>query len=506
MTQRIDRRRFLLGAGAAALAVPVLRSLSPRTAFAQDPVPPKRLVVVMHGNGRIVGNGGGGGDWWSPGSASGALPSGAPSRMLAPLAEIRDEIVTVDGIDNVVRHASGDIDGHGTSGHSILRCSLDRAPSFDHVVGTRLRASSAMRASIVIPASATPEGVYFQDGRFAGEGGSDCYAVSGNPQQAIEQVFGPPSAGGGSEPPPERPSLRDRLTASRRSLLDGVVGELTSLRGRVDARDREQLDRHADFIRTLETRLGGGGPAMLARGCARPDETTAPHVYPSNWSEYVENGGRNSEWERGRQDPLTTPFQIETLVQSLACDVTRAACLVFQGDPAFTSEFPGGSPFESDDSFHSTIHGVPRIAESMSDAADCERGFLQWARMFTLLVERLAEIEDTDGSRLLDNTLVLWISELGYGSEHTNHNLPVVLAGLGTAFTKGRHIVERGKTTGDLYAHLLRLLGGSDATFGPTGTLGDLASARGVSALYPELGRPGAITRSTPLHGGPLSL
>jgi hypothetical protein len=318
-------------------------------------------------------------------------------------------------------------------------------------------------------------------------------------------VFGPPTESGG-EPAPARPSLRDRLTSSRRSLLDGVVGELGSIRARVDARDREQLDRHADFIRALETRLAGGGPMMLARGCARPDETLAPHVYPSDWSEYTENGGRNPEWERGRQDPITAPFQIETLVQALACDVTRVACFSFESDPAFTSEFPEGSPFESEDSFHGTIHGIPRIAESMSDATACERGFLAFGRMFTTLVERLAAIEDTDGSRLLDNTLVLWTSELGYGSEHTNFNLPVVLAGLGGAFAKGRHLVERGRTTGDLYAHVLRLLGGSDATFGETGTLCELADRRGVSDLYPELGRPGAISRSTPLHGGPLSL
>lgn len=501
-TMAFDRRRFLVGAGGACLALPMLRAFAPARAHAQAR-PPKRLVVVVHSNGRIAGNGRGGGDWWSPGPTSGPLPPAgmAPSRLLAPLAAIRDEIVTIDGIDNVVRHASGDGDGHATSTETVLTCRLSGSPSFDHVAGTRLRSGPGMRPSIVFPGSAYPVGTFFEPGRFYGEGGSAPFVVSGNPEMAIEEVFGAPAPG----PDPARPTLRQRLLSRRRSLLDGVARELMALRGRLDARDRAQLDRHAQFVEDVQARLGGGA-TVSAMGCTRPDRAAVPHVVPSTWDEFVMTG-RNPAWERGRQDPVTIPHQIENLVQALACDVTRSAALVFQSDPSFASEFPSGeTPFADDGSYHSTIHGIPRISESMAAALACERGFLFFARAFTSLVQRLAEIEDTDGSRVLDNTLVLWTSELGYGSEHTNFNLPVVLAGLGTAFAKGRHLVETGRTTGDLYAHLLRLLGGSDTTFGDTGTLGSLASARGASDLYPSAGRPDAIDAGTPLHGGPLSL
>ena len=46
-------------------------------------------------------------------------------------------------------------------------------------------------------------------------------------------------------------------------------------------------------------------------------------------------------------------------------------------------------------------------------ANDIVTGFQSDARKFTELVQRLAEIQDVDGSRLLDNTLVVWASDMG---------------------------------------------------------------------------------------------
>src|SRR5262245_30212149 len=106
MSSRIDRRRFLLGAGGVALALPMLEAFAPREGFANTATPPKRLLIVHHEHGRIVGNGKGDNvDWWSPGAKSGALPANgtAASKMLAALAPINDRIVTFDGIDDIIR-------------------------------------------------------------------------------------------------------------------------------------------------------------------------------------------------------------------------------------------------------------------------------------------------------------------------------------------------------------------------------------------------------------------
>jgi hypothetical protein len=105
---------------------------------------------------------------------------------------------------------------------------------------------------------------------------------------------------------------------------------------------------------------------------------------------------------------------------------------------------------------------------------------------------------------LLDNTLVLWVSEMGYGAVHADYNIPVVMAGLKAAFPKGqgRHVVCNRRSMGDLFAQVLRMYGGYDTTYGDTGTIGDYNSGN----LNEGVGWPGYITTSTPLHSGPLDL
>jgi len=296
----------------------------------------------------------------------------------------------------------------------------------------------------------------------------------------------------------------------RSSILDGVLDSLKSLRARVNADDRDRLDAHAEFVRTVETRLAGDTTGVqAAMSCERPDEASVPHVVPSNYEEYLALGGRSSEWERGAQDNVTVPHQIENLVMALACDITRVCVMPFQPDPTFAYAFSGTSPFSSTDSWHQEIHGANVIDSGNSTRAEnLHTAHKEMSKFFTLLVQRLAAVQDTDGSRLLDNTLVLWSSDLGYGSEHTVFNIPVVLAGLGSEFSKGqgRHVVEDRRTLGDLYAQMLRMLGGTDMTFGATGTLGSLASSKGVGDLLTEYGMSGHINQSTPLHMGTLDL
>ncbi|MBK8239136.1 MAG: DUF1552 domain-containing protein [Deltaproteobacteria bacterium] len=507
-----DRRRFLFGAGGAMLALPLLESLRPRLARGAGDAPPKRLLVVVHEQGRLVGNGAPD-DWWSPRATTGALPATgtAPSAMLAALASIRDEIVTVDGVDNLVRHASNMQDGHIPALVSALTCMpqfeqqwRSTGPSIDYVAGLRLRASAAMRASIVLPASATPYADYgYSPIQFYGPDGTDGTVMSGNPGEAVAQIFGPPVAD--PMPVPQPPTLRERMAARRVDLLSGVSQQLASLRARVSSRDRERLDRHAAFIEGTQALLGGGGPSQPTTTCTRPDESVMPTVVPVDYEQWTQTGNL-PEWSRGRSDALTWPFQLENAVQALACDVVRVAAIGFHSDPAWSSEFTQ-SPFEGDGALHNFVHGLQDSSNDPQGAGDVATGFQSYARKFSELVTRLAEIEDLDGSRLLDNTLVVWVSEMGYGSDHQAWNVPVVLAGMRSAFPngQGRHVVQPGRTMGDLWAHVLRMLGGDDTEFGATGTLGELAAAYGVGDLVLGAGRPG-LGASTPLHAGPLDL
>jgi hypothetical protein len=505
MSNAIDRRKFLLGAGGALLALPMLESLAPRRAFAQAAAPPKRLVVFMHPHGRVVGGQGTAGnipDMWSPGSTSGTLPA-TPSAHLAALAPIRSEIVTIDGIDNVVRHATSGSnagDGHYMPERTCLTCQPTKAdgsgggPSIDYVAGSRLRANAAMPVSVVIPADNDIADWMYTSNAFWGAGGTPPTILSVDPINVINSLFAnvaPPMSG-----PPPTPTLSDRLRQRRGSILDAVLGSFTSLRARVSKVDQARLDQHATFIRNLETAAATTSMAQPTSGCAPPNPATLPNYKAGDQS-------------RCRQDAITCPIMIEALAQAFACDVVRSTGFHFYNnyDPIFPSMFSGTSPFDTANNWHGAIHNTPQVTDT--EASDLNTAFQFFGKTFTQLVQRLASLTDTDGSRILDNTLVVWVSDLGYGAVHGCYNMPVVLAGMKSAFPKGqgRHVVmSKRASLGDLYAQVLRMLGGTDTTFGATGTLGSLSGQTTTDALMPDYGYPGYISPSTPLHSGPIDL
>lgn len=504
---RFDRRRFLAGASGL-LALPMLEALAPRGAFAQTAGAPKRLLIVHHQDGRLMGDGkmlnGAYNDWWSPSRATGPLPIGAPpSPMLAPLQAIRDEVVTVDGVDNLVRHCVDDGEGHLPAQKTVLTCRAlvngkVASPSFDYVMGQRLRANASMRASVIVPGTAADFAWRLGNTSvFFGANGSAPAIISPDPAAAINELFGAPSMG--MMPPTPTPTLRERMTKARPSVLDGVLGSFNSLRGQVNAADRARLDNHADFVRALEQRAaatgGDGGTMVATSGCGRPSESSVPSNASGNGGVYL----------RGERDGAMMPAIIENMVQAFACDVTRVQSLFFwqADDPVFPTQFAGTSPFQGSN-WHTVIHGVPRIAEQLADADKLKASYNFYASAYAQLVQRLAAVTDVDGSRLLDNTLVLWVSEMGYGAVHADYNIPVVLAGMRSAFSKGqgRHVVCNRRSMGDLLAQVTRMFGGTDQTYGDTGTIGDHTTGD----LHADAGFGGYVTRSTPLHAGPLDL
>jgi len=197
------------------------------------------------------------------------------------------------------------------------------------------------------------------------------------------------------------------------------------------------------------------------------------------------------------------PAILENVVQAFACDVTRVASLVFwQGDdPVFPTEFSGTSPFASAN-WHTVIHNSGNVFAQPTDAGNLATSYGLYTKTFANLVQRMANFIEVDGSRMLDNTLILWVSEMGYGSTHSAANLPVVMAGLKSAFPRGqgRHVTHSSRRSmGDLLAQVMRMYGGTDQTFGETGTLG-------AGFTNAALGWPGFINANTPLHLGPLDL
>jgi hypothetical protein len=123
-------------------------------------------------------------------------------------------------------------------------------------------------------------------------------------------------------------------------------------------------------------------------------------------------------------------------------------------------------------------HGLSHHGQSAAKLAELEKIDLQQMRHLRDLFVGLAAARGAEGARLLDETMVLYGSNLGDANVHNNTNLPILLAGGG--FQHAGHLAFdpiRNTPLCNLFVSMLQRLGVEAASFGSsTGTLSGLRS------------------------------
>ena len=84
---------------------------------------------------------------------------------------------------------------------------------------------------------------------------------------------------------------------------------------------------------------------------------------------------------------------------------------------------------------------------SNNDNPALKAGFLYYASVFNRLLDKMDSVVEPNGMTMLDNSLVLWISEFGTGQTHSVTNLPVVIAGGAQGKIKTNRYIARPTAT-----------------------------------------------------------
>ena len=119
--------------------------------------------------------------------------------------------------------------------------------------------------------------------------------------------------------------------------------------------------------------------------------------------------------------------------QVLACNLTRVATLSI--DPAGSGKMPWlmGEAKIHDDIAHGWRADDPESGRKVSRV---HRWYTQQVADFIAMLKAIPEGNGT----VYDNTIILWMNELGDPARHMNNNLPFVLAGGGGSYKKGRFL------------------------------------------------------------------
>jgi hypothetical protein len=231
-----------------------------------------------------------------------------------------------------------------------------------------------------------------------------------------------------------------RVVAQRRSVLDAVIGDYSSLASRVSARDRARLELHAESIRSIERRLGttqGTANALCKKPALPP---TIDFMSPANM-------------------PEVAKLQMDLLVMALACDITRVATMqIVRANNNFVYGFLG---------IPDPHHDLSHHGDSDTVANEKLTKINNWfAQQYAYLIQGLKSIPEGNGT-MLDNCALLWCNEQGKGNNHSRKSMPWVLAGkAGGSFRTGRYIKYNETPHNRLLVSLANAFGIETQTFG----------------------------------------
>jgi hypothetical protein len=423
---RISRRTVLRGAGVT-MALPWLESLQVFAATGQSQHP-KRFAVLFMGNGISP-------EHWSAEGQGAAMKL---SKTLAPLEPFKTKINVINGLFN--KRSTGQGIHPAQTGALLTGAPIQRGPllksgvSMDQVLAKKL-GEDTPQPSIVLACEQPVTGYHETNFSMAYSSHISWYNAESPvpnevyPSLAFDTLF------------ENRGSIRNT------SILDRVKEDAATLNGRISATDRTKLDEYMTGVREVERRVEG-----MRVNKARADASAQKLGKPALTMERPQNGLPEDLREHAR-------LMVDIIAMAFQTDKTRIASLILARDLSNLYY-----PFLNvSDGHHSASH------------SDTSEGYERITRFhlssFAQLVKRLDEMPEGEGT-VLDNSCVMFLSNLWSGTRHDNRRLPVVLAGgMGGALETGRVLDyydagDQNRKICSLYLSLMDRMGVSLETFG----------------------------------------
>ena len=436
---RITRRTILRGAGHVAIGLPFLEAmLKPGETHAQAAMVPTRFVVFYSPGGTLL-------DKWRP---TGTETQFTMSDMMAPLVPHQKDLLFVDGLNlSITEIGVGHPHSRGMAGvltgTELLpgkfvtgggSAGFANGPSVDQVIGGRIGKglkfqSLEFSAAWAISGRNLTDGAVAETSNAANEinfsGPNAPLSPYFNPQVAFDTVFkdvGAPTMAG------------DAARKRKIAILDTVQGEYKRVSAQLGSADKAKLEEHLQMIQQMEASLSS--PTMTGQGCTPP-------ARPANTAADVPTKGQ---------------LMTDLLVTSLACNLTRVATMQWGDSEA---KFPlNFAPLNLSDVHHGYQH------DSVYNPTALFQIYRWFGSNFAYLLDKLASVKEGDGT-MLDNTVVLWVSEIQEPPTHNQNNMPFMIAGGKNAGIKtGRWLKVPSQPHNNMLVTLLNVFGGTEKTFG----------------------------------------
>jgi hypothetical protein len=452
----ISRRRMLKGVGACvalpfleAMAIPGLKS----TPVVKSPV---RTAFLFMPNGAHP-------DQWTP------VKTGSDftlTRQLLPLESLKKDINVLGELMNKNSIFKG-ADGHYAKSASLLTCmpikqTIDDnissgGVSLDQFIASRV-GKETLFPSLEYGMDRITTGVDINVG-FTRLYGSSISWKSPNqpmskeidPRLAFDRLFRS-----------HVPGVKVKEDPWKQSILDMVLEDATSLRKNLGRADQDKLTEYLESIRSVEKQISNR--ENLEKFASNITADIRKELIRVNVSidEYV-------ELYTGVDVTQKTRLMMDIMALAFWSDASRVSTFMF-----------GNSVSNRDFSF---LEGVKGNHHNISHHMDKKELMEEYARIATWHVEqyayllgKLKSIKEGDKT-LLENSMVVFASDLRDGNRHSPRNLPILLGGQGGGKIKtGQNLIfDKETPLANLYLTMLQAMNIDQSEFGDsTGILNQI--------------------------------
>ncbi|HKD04932.1 MAG TPA: DUF1552 domain-containing protein [Bryobacteraceae bacterium] len=397
ISHRISRRTVLRGAGVA-MSLPWLESLSFADATGGAPATfPKRFAVLFMGTGINE-------DHWSSEGDGAAMKLG---KTLEPLEPLKQKINVIDGL--FVKELQGQGIHPGQTGSLLSGAHIEKGAiihsgiSVDQMIANRVGTDTALQ-SMVLACEQPMTGYHETNFSMA----YSSHISWQTPESPVPNEVYPSLAWDAL--------FENRGTLRNISILDRVQERAASLSQKVSSSDKARLDEYLTSVRDVEKRMDG-----MRKNKDKADDLAKLKNKPALTMERPANGLPEDFREH-------TKLMCDIIAIAFQTDKTRVASLILARDLSALYY-----PFlQVKEGHHAASH------DNLSD------GYERIARFhlsqYAYLASKLDAMPEGDGT-VLDNSCLMFLSNMWAGRKHDNARLPLVLAGgLGGTLKTGRSL------------------------------------------------------------------
>src|SRR4051794_22145493 len=409
----LTRRTMLRGLGVS-MAIPWLESMRVwgDTTAGRDPSsqPPLRFACLFSGNGFHSK------EWWARGSGR-DMQLG---KVLEPLSPYKEKLLFIRGLYNEEAQ-KGNIHSSQTgnllSGAPLASGGAIRSgTSIDQVLAQRIGGQTKVPSLVLAcePSMASVHKNYsmLYSSHISWSSPTSPTPLELYPALAFDRLF------------------KDDHNKTDKSVLDAVLDDASSLRGKISRSDRMKLDEYLSSVREVEQRIERAGRARQLQGwrptLEKPNIRRPPDGVPQDIAEHMR-------------------LMCDILVLAFQTDTTRFCTLKLNNDHS-SLRFPN--------------LGVDYMIHHLLSHTDSD----DWLKVNQFFVRQVAYVAgkldaiDEGGRTALDNSLLMFCSSMLTGG-HDATQLPVVILGRGAGrLESGRVLDYRGKANRKMCSLYLSLM------------------------------------------------